>query len=71
MWGYNGQDWWWMVPMMLLFWGAVIAIVFLVARARTTTSRGGDKAVETLRARLASGAINQDEYDKTNRTLQG
>lgn len=71
MWGYGGLNWWWMAPMMVLFWGAVIAVVVLAVRARTGSGRNGEAALETLRMRLASGDITQEDFDKTSRTLKG
>jgi putative membrane protein len=72
MWGYtDGSSWLWMVPMMLLFWGGVIALVFFGVRAFTGPRHSGDPAIETLRRRLAAGEINQEEFDKTKRILQG
>jgi putative membrane protein len=71
MWGYSGLNWWWMAPMMLLFWGAAITLVVLAVRSRTGTRRGPDNAVATLRTRLASGDITQDEFEKSKRLLQG
>jgi uncharacterized membrane protein len=71
MWGYSGLNWWWMAPMMLLFWGAAITLVVLAVRSRTGARRGLDNAVTTLRTRLASGDITQDEFEKSKRLLQG
>lgn len=72
MWGYpDGSTWLWMLPMMLLFWGGVVALVIWGVRAFAGPRGTGDPAIETLRRRLASGEINQDEFDKINRILQG
>jgi putative membrane protein len=72
MWGYSALNWWWMAPMMVLFWGGAIALLVLAVRSGTGTTRGStDKAVETLRARFASGDITEDEFEKSKRFLQG
>ena len=69
MWGYGGWNWLWMVPGMLLFWGALVALVVWAVRVVGGPIQGGDRALETLRARLASGEISQEEYDRTKRVL--
>ena len=69
--GMNGWNWFWMVPMMVLIWGTVIALVVYAVRATTGHRGEGDQAMVTLRQRLASGQINQDEYEKTARLLKG
>ena len=72
MWGYtDGSSWLWMVPMMVLFWGGVIALAIVAVRAFTGPKSTGDPALETLRRRLASGEISQEDFDKTKRMLQG
>ena len=74
MWNYGGMDggnWWWMVPMMVLLVGGTIAVVALAVRSFGSPKSDGDQASTTLRARLASGQINQDEYEKTSRLLKG
>ena len=69
MWGYGGWNWLWMVPGMLVFWGALVALVVWAVRAAGGPKQGGDRALEALRARLASGEIGQEEYDRTKRVL--
>ena len=69
--GMDGGNWWWMVPMMVLFVGALLAVVLLAVRSFSGPKRDGDQAMNTLRTRLASGQINQDEYEKTSRLLKG
>lgn len=72
MWGYyDGWNWLWMGSMMLLFWGGVFVLVVWAARSLGRPRPSGDPALETLRRRLASGEISQDEFDKTKRILQG
>ena len=72
MWGYtDGSSWLWMVSMMLLFWGGVIALVIFAVRAFTGPKSMGDRAIETLRRRLAAGEISQEDFNKTKRILQG
>jgi uncharacterized membrane protein len=60
-----------MAPMMVLVWGGAIALLVLAVRSRTGARRGMDNSVEILRARLASGDITQDEFEKSKRLLQG
>jgi putative membrane protein len=67
---YDGWSWLLMAGMMVLFWGGVAALIVFVARA-VTGPKSGDHAMDVLRRRLASGEINQDEFEKTRRTLQG
>ncbi len=74
MWDYSGWsagNWLWMAPMMVLFWGVLIALVVVAVRANEGHKGEGDQAMATLRNRLASGEINQDEYEKTMRLLKG
>jgi putative membrane protein len=70
MWGYtDGSSMVWMGIMMILFWGGVIALVAFAIRA-FTNGRAGDPAIDTLRRRLASGDISQEDFDKTRKALQ-
>ena len=74
MWNYGGVDdgnWWWMVPMMVLFLGGTIGVVALAVRSFSGPKSDGDPAMTNLRGRLASGQINQDEYEKISRVLKG
>ena len=71
MWGYtDGSSMVWMGIMMILFWGGAIALVVFAIRA-FTNGKAGDPAIETLRRRLASGDISQEDFDKTRKSLQG
>ena len=67
---YDGWNALWMGGMMLLFWGGVIALVFFAVRA-FGSGKASDPAMDTLRRRLASGEINQEDFDKTRKALQG
>jgi putative membrane protein len=70
-WGYyDGWSWLLMATMMVLFWGGVVALIVYVAHTMTGP-RGGDRALDALRRRLASGEISQEEFEKTRRALQG
>ena len=69
--GMNGGNWLWMAPMMVLLWGAVIALLVFVVLAIKGRPSEGQQAIATLKQRLASGQINQDEYEKTLRLLKG
>ena len=57
--------------MMLLFWGIVIVLIVFALRGRTGPRGDRIDALETLRMRLASGDITQDEFETTRRLLQG
>jgi len=71
MWGYtDGSSMVWMGILMILFWGGVIALVAFAIRA-FTNGKAGDPAMDTLRRRLASGDISQEDFDKTRKALQG
>ena len=73
MWPYYGDGWsWlWMAGMMIVFWAAVIFLAVWAVRAISGPKTSGDDALATLRKRLASGEITQDEFEKTKRLLQG
>jgi putative membrane protein len=71
MWGYyDGWSALWMGGMMVLFWGGFIALIVFAIRA-ISGGKAGDPAMDTLRRRLASGEINQEDFDKTRKALQG
>jgi putative membrane protein len=67
---YDGWSWLLMAAMMVLFWGGVAALIVFVARSVGPKS-GGDRAMDTLRRRLASGEISREEFESTRRSLQG
>ena len=72
MWGDSGDmwtGWFWMLPMMLLFWGAFIALVVFALRG-FGPPRSDASALNVLRSRLASGAISQEEFERTRQLLQ-
>jgi putative membrane protein len=72
MWGYGSgmwAGWLWMLPMMLLFWGAIIALIVFAIRG-FGPRRSDDSALDMLRGRLASGAISQEEFERTRQLLQ-
>ena len=56
--------------MMAVFSGGVIALVVWAIRSFTGPKRNGEDAFNKLRQRLASGAITQDEFEKTKKVLQ-
>jgi putative membrane protein len=71
MWGYtDGSSMVWMGIVMILVWGGAIALIAFAIRA-FTNGKAGDPAIDTLRRRLASGEINQEDFDKTRKALQG
>ncbi len=73
-WGSGGGWGMWIVGivMMVLFWGGVAAlIIFLVRSLGGPTMQGHpDSAMETLRRRLATGEITQEEYERIRQVLQ-
>jgi uncharacterized membrane protein len=72
MWGfYDSWSWLWMGGMMLLFWGAVFAIVIWAAGSLAGPRQTSDRALETLRSRLAAGDISQEDFERTKRALRG
>lgn len=64
----GGATWLWMLPMMLLFWGAIFAFVIYALKS-FGAKPAGDSALDTLRTRLASGTISQEEFEKTRQLL--
>ncbi len=70
MWGYDG-GWLWMSAMMLLVWGGVIALGVWAIRAFAGARSTTDRAMESLRQRLAAGDISPEEFDKTRKLLRG
>jgi len=58
--------------MMVVFWGGVI-LLFVWAVKALSGPRSGvhDNALDILKRRLASGEINQDQYEQARRALQG
>ena len=73
MWQYAGDGWtWlWMTGMMVVFWGAIILAAVWIVRGLSSAKPRDDEAISTLRNRLAAGQINQDEFEKTRKLLQG
>lgn len=70
MWGYNdGGSWLLMATMMVLFWGGIIVLAIWAIRAFSGSKPTGDVAMETLRRRLASGELSQEEFEKTKKVL--
>src|SRR5215472_17173405 len=67
---YDGWSWLLMAAMMVLLWGGVAALIAVAARAMIGP-RGSDQAMDTLRRRLASGEITQEEFETIRRALQG
>lgn len=73
MWDYynNGSSWFWMGGTMVVFWGVVILLAVVAFRLIARRGADGDDAMMTLRKRFAAGEINQDEFEKSKRLLQG
>ena len=71
MWNYGGDAWsgLWMAVVAILFLGGLLLLGVWAVRASAGSGRGGDAAMDTLRKRLASGEISQEEFDKTRKAL--
>ncbi len=68
---YDGTGWIWLTVMMVVFWGGVIAVAIWAIRSFSGPRHGpGDDAMQTLRRRLASGEITQEEFERTRKLLQ-
>src|SRR5262249_23014575 len=59
-----------MAGMMVLFWAGIAALIAVVARTLIGPT-GGDQSMDTLRRRLASGELTQEEVERTRPALQG
>lgn len=59
--------------MMLVFWGVIIALVVLAVRWVSANQGGGarDEAMALLRRRFAAGEIDEDEFNRRKRALEG
>lgn len=59
--------------MMLIFWGIVIALIVLAVRwfSESGTRTSHRDAMETLRERFAAGDIDEEEYQRRKRVLEG
>ena len=66
----NGGDWYWGVAMMVVFWGVIVAIVYLAFRGRPVDG-GRPSARELLDARLATGELSEEEYERKRAALEG
>ena len=72
MWPYYGGDGWgwlWGAGMMVLFLIGVIFLGLWAIRSLSHPMHTGDPAMETLRRRLASGEITQEDFEKTKKAL--
>ncbi|MEN8742921.1 MAG: SHOCT domain-containing protein [Phaeobacter gallaeciensis] len=59
--------------MMLVFWGVVIALIVLAVHWLRDSRPGGARssdALDILRARLAKGEIDEDEFRRRKATLE-
>jgi uncharacterized membrane protein len=58
--------------MMLLFWGGIaLGIVYLVRSLGRSQPTQSDRAMDTLRQRLATGEITSEEFERLTKVLQG
>ena len=72
MWGYGNDPvaWVWMTLLMLVIGAAIVALIVAAVRS-FQQGPGPDVAMDTLRRRLAAGEIDQEEFERTRRVLQG
>lgn len=68
---YDGWNALWMAGTMLIFLGVFITVAIWGIRAYSGPKETGDRAVETLRRRLAAGDITVEEFERTKRVMQG
>lgn len=54
----------------VLFWGGLIALLIWAVRSVSAPRRGHDSAMQTLKRRLASGEISQEEYERIRHLLE-
>ena len=66
-WPWPGLIW---LAVTLLFWGGLIVLLVWAVRSSAGPRRGTDRALETLRQRLARGEISQEEYEHIRRLLR-
>lgn len=59
--------------MMLVFWGVIIALIVLAVRWVSAKQGAGPRgdAMETLRQRFAAGEIDEEEFNRRKRVLEG
>ena len=70
MWYYgDGWSWLWMGGMMVLFWGGVILLAIWAIRGFSGPRHTSDRAIDTLRMRLAAGEISPEDFEKTKKAL--
>lgn len=72
--GYGVSPWMWILGslMMVVVIGGLIVLVAWAVRAVGGPRQGSSlSALEILKRRLAAGEITPDEYEKTQRLLEG
>ncbi len=71
--GYGPFGWPWPGPIWLvvalLFWAGLIALLVWAVRSTNASRPGPDTALQTLKRRLATGEISQEEYEHIRRLL--
>jgi uncharacterized membrane protein len=71
MWYYGNGGWSWLMgSAMILLLGVIIVFTIWAVRTLSGSKQTGDLAMETLRRRLASGEISQEDFAKTKRALE-
>ncbi len=77
MWGnHEGMAWWWIFGgvWMVFIWAAIIGLVVWVTKHLSSDRSGGDTATETpmeiAEKRLASGEIDNRQFEELKESLQ-
>ena len=72
MWWYGASPWMAIGGglMMVLFWGGLIVLAVWLVRGMGSGPKPLDP-IETLKRRLASGEINQEQFEQTRKAIQG
>jgi putative membrane protein len=72
--GYGTSPWmmvFWSLMMFLFVGGLVLLVVWGIKAIGGQRTAQTDIPLDTLKRRFAAGEINQEEFDKTRRSLQG
>jgi len=70
MWGWNYYDGWAWIGMTAVILLIVVFAIWTIGAFRRPRQES-DSAMAELRRRLAAGEINQEEFEKTKKVLQG
>jgi len=70
MWGWNYYDGWGWIGMTAVILLLVVLAIGMIGAFRRPRQES-DSAIAELRRRLAAGEINQEDFEKTKKVLQG